>query len=242
VRGLGTLVNLVTVACGSAVGVAIGARLSERMRTTIMRGLGLVVIAVAVVGFEPLADPTRGLRRSVVMIVGVIAGGVIGEALRLEERLAGAGAWLEARLGSEGPAPDEGRFVDGFVVASTVFCVGPLTVVGAIQDGLGADVRLLAIKSALDGIASIGFASVYGWGVAASLVTVAVVQGSLTLGAAFVGPLLTPEVLAELGAVGSLLVLGIGLRLLDAADVPVLALLPAILVAPLLAGVADALL
>jgi uncharacterized membrane protein YqgA involved in biofilm formation len=241
VRGLGTVLNLVTVACGGTLGVLIGAHLPERIRRSIMQGLGLVVVAVAVVGLEPLADPQLGLRRFVIMIVGVIAGAVAGEALRLEERLERAGVALRARLA---PAADEdrGRFVDGFVVASTVFCVGPLTVLGAIEDGLGTSVRLLAIKSSLDGIAAAGFASVYGWGVLGSLLTIALLQGSLTLAAAVLAPVMTAEVLAELGAVGSLLVLGIGLRLLDVAHIRVVNLLPAIVIAPLVAGIVDSIL
>jgi uncharacterized membrane protein YqgA involved in biofilm formation len=126
-------------------------------------------------------------------------------------------------------------------VASTVFCVGPLTIVGAIEDGTGVSIRLLVIKSALDGFAAIGFASVYGWGVLGSLITLIVYQGGLTAGASLVEPLMTDEVLAVLGAVGSLLVLGIGLRLLDITRVRVVALLPALFIGPLIAGVIEAL-
>jgi uncharacterized membrane protein YqgA involved in biofilm formation len=238
VRGLGTLVNLVAVTGGGLAGVAIGTRLPERMRRTIMQGLGLTTIAVAVVGFEPLAHPDLGLRRFVVMIIGVIAGGLVGEALRLDDHLERVGERLRERVS---PRDHHASFVEGFVVASTVFCVGPLTVLGAIEDGLGSSVRLLAIKSTLDGVAAIGFASVYGWGVLASLLTIALVQGLLTAAASLVAPVMTGEVLAELGAVGSLLVMGIGFRLLDIVEVRVVNLLPAILVAPLLAGVVDAL-
>jgi uncharacterized protein len=240
-RGLGTLLNLVMVACGGTAGVLIGARLPPRIRHTIMQGLGLVVVAVAVVGLEPLADPELGLGRFLIMIAGVIAGAAAGEALRLEERLERAGEALRARVASAA-AEDHARFVDGFVVASTVFCVGPLTVLGAIEDGLGESVRLLAIKSSLDGVAAAGFASVYGWGVLGSLVTIAVIQGALTLGAGLLAPVMTAEVLAELEAVGSLLVLGIGLRLLDVAHIRVVNLLPALVIAPLVAGAVDSLL
>ncbi|HEX2235006.1 MAG TPA: DUF554 family protein [Actinomycetota bacterium] len=131
---------------------------------------------------------------------------------------------------------DGGAFVEGFVVASTVFCVGPLTVLGAVEDGLGTTIRLLTIKSTLDGIAAVGFASVYGWGVLASLVTIAIYQGLLTAAATLIEPLATGEVLAQLGATGSLLVAGIALRLLDVAEVRVVNLLPALVVGPLVAG------
>jgi uncharacterized membrane protein YqgA involved in biofilm formation len=244
-RGLGTLLNLITVACGGIAGVLIGARLPERARRTIMQGLGLVTVAVAIVGLEPLGHADLGLRRFVIMIVAVIAGAIAGEALRLEDRLEQAGEALRARVvpppersagRSRQETGDHSRFVDGFVVASTVFCVGPLTVLGAIEDGLGRSVRLLAIKSSLDGIAAAGFGSVYGWGVLGSLLTIAILQGTLTAAATLIAPVMTPEVLAELEAVGSLLVLGIGLRLLDVAHIRVVNLLPAIVIAPLLAG------
>jgi uncharacterized membrane protein YqgA involved in biofilm formation len=133
-----------------------------------------------------------------------------------------------------------GRFVEGFVVASTVFCVGPLTILGATQDGLGLSIRLLTIKSALDGVASVGFASVYGWGVLGSLATLFVYQGGLTLLAALIGPLLDHETLAELGVVGSVLILGIGLRLLDVARIRIVNLMPALIAGPLIAAVVEA--
>ncbi len=248
-RGLGTVINLITVTSGGLLGVFLGDRLPDRWRQTVLQGLGLVTIAVGVVGLEPLYDPTAGLRRFVILIAAIITGGILGEALELEERLEGAGDRIRRRFGveqeeragggnaaSSAPPRDHSRFVEGFVVASTVFCVGPLSILGAVEDGLGISIRLLTIKSALDGFAAIGFASVYGWGVLISLVTIAVYQGAITAAAVLVEPLLTPEVLAELGAVGSLLVLGIGLRLLDVARVRVVALLPALFIGPLIAG------
>jgi uncharacterized membrane protein YqgA involved in biofilm formation len=199
----------------------------------------------------------------VIMIVAVILGAIAGEGARLEDRLESAGERLKRRFDvRDQPSkavlqpqnrPSEGRelrenggrghpgFVEGFVVASTVFCAGPLTVLGSVEDGLGIGIRLLAIKSTLDGFASIGFASVYGWGVLGSLITIAVYQGGLTLAAAAVEPVLTAEVLAELGAVGSLLVLGIGFRLLQIARIRVVNLMPALFIAPTIAGVWDTL-
>ncbi|MFN2488774.1 MAG: DUF554 domain-containing protein [Actinomycetota bacterium] len=243
VTGLGTVINVIAVAVGGVAGVFIGDRLPETMRRTIMQGLGLVTLAVAVVGLEPLFDADAGLRRFIIMIAAIICGGVAGEALHLAERLERVGERLRDRFHVEEEIETLGsrsRFVEGFVVASTVFCVGPLTILGAIQDGLGGSIRLLAIKSALDGVASIGFASVYGWGVLGSLVTIAAYQGLVTLGASLVAPLMTAEVLAELGAVGSLLVMGIALRLLDIAEIRVVNLLPALLLAPLFAGLVEA--
>ena len=241
-RGLGTLVNLATVAAGSLAGVALGDRLPARMRATSLQGLGLVTIAVGVVGLEPLYDAQLGLRRFIITIGAVITGGIVGELLDLEGRLERLGEALRRRFGVRDADGDlvhvkgHSRFAEGFVLASTVFCVGPLTILGAVEDGLGISVRLLAIKSALDGFASVGFASVYGWGVAASLLTIAVYQGALTAGAALIADLITPEVIAQFGAIGSLLIIGIALRLLELKAVRVVNLLPAVLIGALAAG------
>ncbi|HVL65505.1 MAG TPA: DUF554 domain-containing protein [Actinomycetota bacterium] len=242
--GLGTLINMLTVAAGGTAGLLLGDRLPERMRGTIMQALGLATIAVAVTGLEPLVDPVRGLRRFVILIASLIVGGLIGEALRLEERLEALGERVRGRFASHDRAPsadDHSPFVEGFVIASTLFCVGPLTVLGAIEDGVGGSIRLLVVKSALDGFASLGLASVYGPGVLASLLVILVYQGGLTLAAAWVDALLTPEILAQLGATGSLLVLGIALRLLELKEVRVVALMPAVVIAPAAAAVVAAL-
>ena len=244
-RGLGTLINLAAVAAGGGIGLVVGHRLPEQMRRTIMQGLGLVTLAVAIVGFAPLADADDGLKRAVIAIASVILGGTLGEVLRLEERLEGAGIRLRERIGSKRSERSEGagsegsrhpRFVEGYVVASTVFCAGPLTILGAVQDGLGNSIRLLVIKSTLDGFAAVGFASVYGWGVLASLATIAIYQGALTAAAVLIEPLLTEEILAQVEAVGSLLVLGIGLRLLELSDVKVINLVPSLFIAAIAAG------
>lgn len=242
-RGLGTIINLCAVLAGGTIGLYAGDRLPERFRRTVMQAIGLSTMAVAIVGLEPLFDDDLGLRRAVIMVGGLTLGAVVGETLRLEERLEALGAWVRKRLvgdAAEGPAEDRGirspRFVEGFVVASTVFCVGPLTLLGAVEDGLGLSIRLLAIKSTLDGIVSIGFGSVYGVGALASLATIAFYQGGITAIATLVAPLLAPEVLAQLSVAGSILVLGIGIRLLEIKEIQVVNLLPAAFIAPAIAG------
>jgi uncharacterized protein len=249
-RGLGTLINLIAVSVGGGLGLFAGDRLPERIRRTIMQGLGLVTLAVGIVGLEPLYDPDAGLRRFIVLIAGIILGGLVGETLELEERLERLAGRLQERWTGRSGGPDnpgageatkDHTFVEGFVVASTVFCAGPLTVLGSIEDGLGISIRSLAIKSALDFFAAIGFASVYGVGVLGSLLTILVYQGGLTLAASLVEPLMTAEVIAQLGAVGSLLVLGIGLRLLDIARIRIVGLMPALIIGPAIAGVVEVL-
>ena len=235
--------NVVAVAAGGLIGVAAGHRVLPGVRRTIMQGLGLITIAVAVVGFEPLADADEGLKRAVIATVSIIAGGFLGEVLHLEDRLERLGERVRRRFSVEDEEALEtatrSTFVEGFVVASTVFCVGPLTILGSVEDGLGLSIRLLAIKSTLDGFAALGFASVYGWGVLGSLVTIVVLQGGLTAVAVLIEPLLTNEILAQIGAIGSLLVLGIGLRLLDVARVNVVNLMPALVIGTVAAGVIE---
>lgn len=243
-RGLGTIINLATVLVGGVVGVYAGHRFPERMRITVMQGLGLATIAVAVVGFEPLLDEDLGLRRAVIMIGSLTLGAVFGELLRIEERLESLGDRMRRRFNPDEDVNDtvagRSRFVEGFVVSSTVFCAGPMTLLGATEDGLGITIRLLVIKSVLDGIAAIGFASIYGWGVLGSLLVIAVYQGAVTALAVVIEPVLTTEVLAVLGLIGSLLLLGIALRLLEIKQIKVLNLVPALLIGPAIAGLVEA--
>ena len=245
VRGLGTVINLAAVAVGGVAGVYLGHRFPQRIQRTMMQGLGLATVGIAVVGLEPLFDADLGLRRAVITIGALTLGAVVGEALTLEQRLERVGERLRERfVPEEGEAAVGGRhsrFVEGFVVASTVFCAGPLTLLGALEDGLGVSIRLLSIKSTLDGIAAVGFASVYGWGVLGSLLVIAVYQGAVTALAVVIDPIVTAEVLAQLGAIGSLLVLGIGFRLLEIKDIKVVNLIPALLFGPLAAGIFEAL-
>jgi uncharacterized membrane protein YqgA involved in biofilm formation len=150
----------------------------------------------------------------------LLVGGLSGEAAGLEGRLERLGEAVKRRLGGQA------RFVEGFVLASLVACVGPLAVLGAFADGLHGDLSLLAVKSLLDGFAVLAFASYLGWGVAASGLTVLAYQGGLTALAAVLQQVMTPAVVAAMTAVGGLLVIAIGLRLLGLARIRVANLLP----------------
>ena len=230
-RGLGTLLNIATVLVGTTLGVLLRGRLPSQMRVTIMQGLGLFVV------FLGVREATN--THNALMLLGSLLGGaVIGEALRIEDRLAGIGARIE-RLTTRGevePDLSQGRstFTEGFLVASLVFCVGPLTILGSIEDGLGQDIDLLATKSVLDGFAAFAFAATLGWGVGASVITIAVVQGGITLGAALLDDVLTTRMVGEMSAVGGIALIGIGLRLLDLAQIRVASFLPGLVLAPVL--------
>jgi uncharacterized membrane protein YqgA involved in biofilm formation len=187
-----------------------------------------------------LADAV-GTSAPVLIVLGsVLIGGICGSLLRVEDRLEGLGDAIRRRV-PHGRGGDRDRFVEGFITASLVFCVGPLTILGSLDDGLGRGIDKLALKATLDGFASIAFAASLGWGVAASALVVLVVQGSLTLLAALLGDLLPDAQLAALTATGGLLLVGVALRLLRIRSVPVGDLLPALAVAPLLVAIVAAL-
>jgi uncharacterized membrane protein YqgA involved in biofilm formation len=226
VRGLGTVINVLTVVGGTGVGVALGGRLPERTRTTVLQGIGLVVLAVGVQSF-------LDTRNAVFPIVSVAVGGLLGDALRIEYRLAQLGEALRRRFAARSSGS---TFVEGFVTASLTFCIGPLTILGSIADGVRGDAELLVVKSALDGIVAIAYAASMGIGVGFSALVVAAVQGVLTLGGAGLGDVLTDRMIDELTATGGVMILGIGVRLLDIKRVPVASYLPGLVLAPVLVG------
>lgn len=243
-RGAGTVLNVAAVLVGSGVGVLLGHRLPTRTRDVVTDGLGLVTLLIAATSAASVLDPV--LARSVggsapvlVVLGSVLLGGIAGSLLRVEERLEGLGAAIRSRMPHGGGESRE-RFVEGFVTASLVFCVGPLTILGSLDDGLGRGIDKLSLKATLDGFASVAFAASLGWGVAASALVVLVVQGSLTVLAAVLGDLLPDAQIAALTATGGLLLVGVGLRLLRVRLVPVADLLPALAVAPALVAVVAA--
>lgn len=218
----GTLVNVAAVLIGSGIGLAIGSRLSERLQRIITTGLGLSTLLIGV-------QMALKVQNVLVVIASMVIGGVVGELLGIEEALEQAGDWLKARARSS-----SGTFVAGYVTASLVFCVGPMTLLGSIQEGLTGNPDIIYTKSMLDGAASVAFASSLGIGVSFAAVTVLVFQGALTLLGARLAFLLRPEILNELTATGGLLILAIGLLLLDVKRIRVANLLPALVAVVLL--------
>jgi hypothetical protein len=235
--GSGTLINVVAVLLGSSLGVFIAHRLTEKIRDVVTDGLGLATGMIAVLTTAAITDPllsqTLGAGRPVLIVLAsVVVGGILGTAMRIEERLETFGERLKARFsGSDGS-----RFTEGFVAASLLFCVGAMSVIGPITDGLGGGNEILVLKSTLDFFASIAFASVFGWGVAASVVTIFLFQGSLTLLGYGLGNFMSEVQVLILSATGGLLILGIALRLLNIRQIPVGNMLPALVIAPVLAG------
>ena len=204
----------------------LGAKLPEAMRHTAMQAIGIVTLLVGVSNFLEYGNP-------LVPLVSVVAGLVVGELLGIEGALKRFGDSFERRF-SRGESPVS----RAFVTTSLLFCVGPLTVIGSLEDGLKGDYSLLALKSALDFIAALTFASVLGWGVLLSAGTVLVVQGSLTLGAGLLEAVVTEAMISATTATGGILIFGLGLGLLDLKEVRVANMLPALAFAPLLVAAA----
>ena len=238
--GLGVIVNVAAVLVGSAVGLAFGHLISERMRTAAFKALGLAII---VIGAQMALETENVL----VMVVSLVAGALIGEVIGIEARLERLGHWLQRTVSrapvlavqddeNGTPAAAEKRehtLVEGFVSASLLYCVGAMTIVGSLQDGLG-DPSVLYLKALLDGIASIALASTLGIGVPFSVIPIAVLQGGLALGAHWIEPVLTQGVVLEFTAVGGALILAIGLDIASIKRLPYGNMLPAIVIAGVL--------
>ena len=245
IPGIGTAVNVATVLVGSTLGVLLGNRLPARTRDVVTDALGLVTLLIAATSAmdvldDDLADRVGDSAPMLVVLGSLLIGGIVGSLLRLETRVESLGGWLQRRLSGEAGSVERHRFIEGFVVSSLVFCTGPLTILGSLNDGLGNGADQLYLKAALDGFAAVAFAASFGWGVAASAVTVVVVQGGLTLVGLGIGDVLPDAHLAAITATGGLLLVGVALRLLRVREIPVADLLPALLVAPFLVELAGA--
>ncbi len=215
----GTLVNTGAVVAGSLLGVMIGKRLPDRVKTIVMQALGLSVILI---GLQMALSGTRPL----LVIGSLLLGAVTGELMDVEGRIAAVGEWLKRRFQSE-----SSTFVQGFVTASVLYCTGAMVIVGSIRDGTVGDPSILYVKSLLDGVASIAFASSLGSGVAFSALSVFLVQGSITLLASKLAFLQGPGVIEAVTATGGLLILGIGINILEIKQIRVGNLVPALVYA-----------
>ena len=224
----GTIINVIAVLIGSSLGMLFGARLPERLKSTVTAGLGLFTMSIGVAMFLDSQE-------SLVVLGGLLIGALLGEWWKIEEGLAALGRWLEARFGGSSNAEESNRFVRGFLTASLLFCIGPMTILGSIQDGLTGNYDLLAIKSVLDAFASLAFASTLGVGVAFSAVTVLVFQGGISLLAAQLNSIITDPMMTEMTAVGGVILIGLAISsLLELKKIRVGSFLPALAVAPLI--------
>jgi len=234
--GAGTVLNILTIVIGGALGVFIGAKISEKLRNLVTDVLGCVTIISAADALSAYWDVE--LQESMpkgwvilVVIFSLLVGALIGSALAIEYRLEFLGDKLKSRFSKNGSS----NFVEGFVSASLIFAIGPLAILGSISDGMGTGIDQLVLKSTLDGFAALAFAASLGWGVALSALPVGIYQFAWTAVGLFLGAILTNYQVAAMTAVGGILLIGISLRLLRIKQIAVGNLLPALALAPLFA-------
>ncbi len=239
--GLGVIANVIAVIVGSAIGLAFGRFITERFRKIAFYALGLSTFSIGammVIGGLMKADAAGSKYAVLVLVVSLVVGGLFGEAVGIEAALERFGHWLRSmavKVPFLKSAAGEGehQMVEGFVVASLLFCVGTMTILGSLQDGMGSP-NLLYLKALLDGVASIALASALGIGVGFSIVPIILVQGGIALGAHALQPLLTTGVISSMSMVGGTLILAIGMDLMGVKRLPVGNLMPAIFVAGIL--------
>ena len=223
----GTFLNIATVLIGGALGLIFGARIPEQLKATVISGMGLFVMAMGLQMFLKTENP-------LIVLGSLLIGTLLGEWWKIEEGLQDFGKFLEQRFSREGE-DGSNTFVRGFLTASLLFCVGPLTILGSIQDGLSGDYNLLAVKSVLDGFASLAFASTLGMGVMFSTIVILVYQGGISLLAAQLNSLVTPSMMNELTATGGVILIGLAISsLLEIKNIRVGNMLPGLAVAPLI--------
>jgi uncharacterized membrane protein YqgA involved in biofilm formation len=234
--GAGTALNVIAILIGASVGIALGARLQASSQRLITDVLGLVTALGAVSALSPLWSQSfrdkfaEGLPLLVILLTMII-GGIIGGALDLETRLDHLGEFLRGKFRASKDSP----FIEGFVSSSLLFVIGPLAILGSVSDGASRGIDQLVLKSSLDLFAAMAFASTLGWGVAASIIPVAIYQGAWTVIGWFAGNILEPYQIDAMSIVGGLLLIGIALRLLDMKKIAIANLLPALFLAPLVA-------
>ena len=234
--GIGTLINVIAIIGGASLGIFVGHRLHSRTRTLLTDVLGLATLLGAASALIPLwssryVDSLPAGWPLLVILGSLIFGGLIGSALRLEDRL----DYLGENLRKKFKASKESPFVEGFVTASLLFAIGPLAILGSISDGMSNGIDQLLLKSTLDFFAAMAFASSLGWGVAVAAIPVALYQGFWTVIGLALGEILDGYQVDAMTIVGGVLLIGIGLRLLNIKHVAVGNLLPALAIAPLLA-------
>ncbi len=234
----GTWINVATVVFGTAVGLLLRSHLPKSMQQIITQAVGLMTMVIGVSMARSLSDIEAGPIDGIILaLLVMVAGGLLGEWWQIEKRLSVLGDWLKARVRGGG------RFTEGFVAASLLFCIGPMAIVGSLNNGLSGDNALLTLKATMDGLAAIALTGTYGVGVGFSALSVLVVQGGLSLLASVSGAILpdpagSPHILLITGT-GGLMILGIGLNLLEIAQVRVASFLPALLLSPLAIALAQ---
>jgi uncharacterized membrane protein YqgA involved in biofilm formation len=226
----GTFLNIATVLIGGILGLIFGTRIPDQLKATVISGMGLFVMAMGLQMFLNTENP-------LIVLGSLLIGTLLGEWWKIEDGLQNFGKFLEQRFSREGQ-DDSNKFVRGFLTASLLFCVGPLTILGSIQDGVTGDYNLLAVKSVLDGFASLAFASTLGVGVMFSTIIILVYQGGISLLAAQLNSIVSPSMMNELTATGGVILVGLAISsLLEIKKIRVGNMLPALAAAPFIVWV-----
>lgn len=224
----GTFINIAAILAGGTIGLIFGSRIPERYKSTVIAGMGLFTSAMGVQMFFKSEN-------QLIVLGALIIGALLGEWLKIEDRLQALGQSLEQRFSRDSETGSGSKFVRGFMVASLLFCIGPMAILGSIQDGLTGDYNLLAVKSTLDGFASIAFASTLGVGVMFSSIIILVYQGGISLLAGQLSAIVTNPMMNEMTATGGVILLGLAIsNLLEIKKIRVGNFLPALVVAPLI--------
>jgi uncharacterized membrane protein YqgA involved in biofilm formation len=229
---LGTFANAAAIIAGSAVGALIRSRLPQKYINITFQGAGLFTLVIGI----SMALKSNNM---ILIVVSVIAGALIGEALNLDGNSEKAANYLLRKFTTKkaqtSENPDTSRLaVEGFITATMLFCTGSMAILGAFEDGMGKPPQLLYTKSIIDGMASLAFASSFGISVALSAIPILIYQGSLTLFTAYIMRFMTDAMIADLTAVGGILLIGLAINILKIKDIKVINMLPALVIVVLL--------
>ena len=222
---LGTLINVGAVIAGSTVGLLIHSKLPEKITSITFQGIGLFTVFMGLFMALKTQEP-------LVMILSIVSGSILGELVDLTRHLEAFSEWIKQKVKSKNE-----KFTEGLISAFLLFCMGSMTILGAIEEGLGSRPNLFLAKSVLDGFASIALSTTFGIGVLFSIVPLFIYQGGLTLFAGLLQDLLSEVVVNEISAVGGLILLGLGINILEIKAIRILNMLPALLIAAVLSYV-----
>lgn len=224
---IGTFINIAAILIGGGIGIFFGTRLPEQLKTTVISGMGLFVVAI---GLQMFLETENSL----IVLGALVIGAILGEWWQIEDRIQALGAWLERKF-VHGEENGANRFIRGFLASSLIFCTGPMAILGSISDGLRGDYLTLSIKSVLDGFITIAFSSTLGVGVLFSIIPVFIYQGGISLLSHQLNDVITTPMMNEMTATGGVLLMGIGVSsLLEIKKIRVGNFLPALIIAPLI--------
>ncbi|MCX6054005.1 MAG: DUF554 domain-containing protein [Chloroflexi bacterium] len=224
----GTFINTGAILLGGTIGLLLGSRLADSIKRTVISGLGLFTLVYGISLFLKTQN-------ALIVLGSLLLGILVGEWWRIEEGFGNLGVWLEKKFNKGNQSDDQEKFIKGFLTATLVFCIGPMAILGSIEDGLTGNVNTLVVKSVLDGFGAMAFASSLGIGVLFSGIIVLIYQGGITLLAAQVQAIATPVMMTELTATGGVILVGMALSgLLEIKKIRIASFLPSLIIAPLI--------